>query len=94
MFRQVKPFPLAYSHAKGTRKWTLDGQELVDFCMGHGSLIFGHNHPEIVEAIQAQLGRGSHFASICEVEVELGEHTCNADRMCDSQLVRRIGAER
>lgn len=73
LFREVAPFPICYSRADGARKWTLDGQEIVDYCMGHGALIFGHRDPEIEEAIRAQLARGSHFAGISPPEAELAE---------------------
>ncbi len=76
LFREIAPFPLCYSHAEGARKWTLDGQEIVDYCMGHGALVFGHRHPVIEEAIRAQLARGVHFASISPPEAELAERVC------------------
>jgi glutamate-1-semialdehyde 2,1-aminomutase len=66
--RDFAPFPLYFERASGTRKWNVDGAELVDFCMGHGSLIFGHNHPEIMAAI--------HFTGPSEPEIELAELIC------------------
>jgi glutamate-1-semialdehyde 2,1-aminomutase len=60
--RDFKPFAPYYERAAGTRKWTVDGQEIVDFCMGHGTLLFGHGHPEIQRAIHEQLAE-----LICEL---------------------------
>ena len=74
--REIRPFPLAYARAAGTRKWSVDGHEIVDFCMGHGTLLFGHNHPEIAGAIQTQLARGTHFVGPSEPEVALAELVC------------------
>jgi glutamate-1-semialdehyde 2,1-aminomutase len=76
LFREIAPFPLCYQRAEGARKWTLDGQELVDYCMGHGALVFGHRDPEIEEAVVAQLARGCHFGGISPVEAELAELVC------------------
>lgn len=75
-FRDTYPFPPAFERAEGTKKWTVDGQVLVDYCMGHGSLIFGHRDPDLEEAARAQLARGSHFANVSSPEIELAELVC------------------
>jgi 4-aminobutyrate aminotransferase-like enzyme len=36
--------------AEGMHYFTRDGQKILDFFGGFGSLAFGHNHPRIVEA--------------------------------------------
>jgi glutamate-1-semialdehyde 2,1-aminomutase len=74
--RDFQPFAPYYARAAGTRKWTVDDQEMVDFCMGHGTLLFGHNHPEISDAIAAQLARGTHFVGPSEPELALAELVC------------------
>ena len=74
--REIAPFPLYSERASGTRKWSVDGNELVDFCMGHGALLFGHAHPVIADAIAAQLARGSHFTGPSLPEIELAELIC------------------
>ena len=76
VFRDVDPFPLCYQRATGARKWTIDDREVVDYCMGHGSLLFGHRDAEIETASRAQLERGSHFASVSAAEIELAELVC------------------
>src|SRR5215203_1658111 len=43
--RQLKPFPPYIADAQGAYKWDVDGNRLIDFVMGHGSLLFGHNDP-------------------------------------------------
>ena len=54
--RLTQPFPLAVARAEGARKWDLDGHELICYAMGHGALLLGHNHPEVVSAVRAQAG--------------------------------------
>jgi len=71
--RYLKPFPVAVERAQGVRKWTVDGQELVDYWMGHGALLLGHGHPRILEAVRAQLERGSHYGACHELEVRWAE---------------------
>jgi glutamate-1-semialdehyde 2,1-aminomutase len=87
--RELRPFPTYYTHAAGTRKWTVDGQEQIDFCMGHGSLLFGHNHPALLAAIEAQLARGPHYTGPSEPEVELAELIC--ELVPSAQRVRFTG---
>ena len=55
--RLTEPFPLAVARAEGARKWDLDGHELICYAMGHGALLLGHSHPEVVAAVRAQAGR-------------------------------------
>jgi glutamate-1-semialdehyde 2,1-aminomutase len=54
--RLTAPFPVAVARAEGARKWDLDGHELICYAMGHGALLLGHSHPEVVSAVRAQAG--------------------------------------
>ncbi|MBA2454192.1 MAG: aminotransferase class III-fold pyridoxal phosphate-dependent enzyme, partial [Chloroflexia bacterium] len=71
--RYVKPFPLYVARAQDQKKWDVDGHEIIDYSMGHGSLIAGHNNPEIVEAVQAQLQKGTHYGACHDLELEWGD---------------------
>ena len=71
--RRLKPFPLYVTHAEGALKWDVDGHEYVDYRMGHGALILGHSHPDIVKAVNTQMARGTHYGSCHELEVQWGE---------------------
>ncbi len=71
--RILDPFSPYFTHAKGSRKWDVDGNEYIDYVMGHGALILGHGRPEIVRAIQEQAARGVHFGGSHELEVEWAE---------------------
>jgi len=61
--RYLKPYGIYVDHAKGPRKWDVDGNEYVDYFGGHGSLILGHNHPTVIAAAHAALEQGTHFGS-------------------------------
>ena len=71
--RYMKPFPVYVDRARGTRKWTVDGQELIDYWMGHGSVFLGHGHPAILQAMHDQLERGTHYGACHELEVRWAE---------------------
>lgn len=71
--RYLRPFPPYIVRAKGAHKWDVDGREYVDYWVGHGSLLLGHNRPEVEAAVQEQLSRGTHYGASHEREVEWGE---------------------
>ncbi len=71
--RYMKPFPLYVTRAAGSKKWDIDGNEIIDYAMGHGALILGHSHPGIVEAVSEQIQRGTHYGAGHELEIEWGE---------------------
>ncbi len=71
--RFLRPFPIYVEKAQGVKKWDVDGHEYIDYWMGHGSLILGHRHPDIVDALHQQIDRGSHYGACHELEVEWGE---------------------
>jgi len=71
--RLAEPFPVAIARADGARKWDLDGHELICYVMGHGSLLLGHCHPEVVEAVRAQAGRSFHPGACHELENDWAE---------------------
>jgi glutamate-1-semialdehyde 2,1-aminomutase len=71
--RHIKPFPPYITHADGAYKWDVDGHKLIDYAIGHGSLILGHNDPDINEAMRDQIDRGTHFSAGHLGEVEWAE---------------------
>lgn len=61
--RYVLPYGLYIDHARGPRKWDVDGNEYIDFFGGHGALILGHNDPDVRRAIDAGLERGTQLGA-------------------------------
>lgn len=71
--RQMRPFPIYVARAIGSKKWDVDGNEYIDYWMGHGSLLLGHQHPSIVAAVREQMEKGTHYGACHELEVEWAE---------------------
>ncbi len=71
--RHFVPFAVGVERAEGAHKWSVDGHELVDYWMGHGALLLGHNDPQIAAAVQAQLERGTHYGASHPLELAWGE---------------------
>jgi glutamate-1-semialdehyde 2,1-aminomutase len=69
-----KPHPLYIDHASGCRTVDIDGVERIDFANNMASLIHGHAHPAVVEAVTEQIRRGSAFSEGTEIEVRYAEH--------------------
>ncbi len=70
-FGSVEPVYIA--RAQGSHKWDVDGNEYIDYWMGHGALLLGHGHPAIVEAVQRQMALGTHYGGSHPLEVGWGE---------------------
>ena len=71
--RDVEPYPIYADRGEGSRKWDVDGNEYVDYFGGHGSLILGHCHPTVTEAVQRQVARAAHYGASHEAEVRWAE---------------------
>jgi len=64
------PYPYYVDRGEGCRVIDVDGVERMDFANNMASLIHGHAHPDIVEAMTAQLHRGTAFTLATEIEIE------------------------
>ena len=71
--RRMQPFPLYVDRADGAYKWDVDGRRYIDYWMGHGALLLGHNPPAVRDAVAAQALRGTHYGACHPKEVEWGE---------------------
>jgi glutamate-1-semialdehyde 2,1-aminomutase len=71
--RYIEPYGLYITRAQGPRKWDVDGRCYVDYFGGHGALLLGHCHPEVMAAVHAQLDRGTHYGANHELEIEWAE---------------------
>jgi glutamate-1-semialdehyde 2,1-aminomutase len=74
--RFLQPFPIFIERAAGSRKWDVDGNEYVDYVMGHGALFMGHAHPEITAAVVEQAQKGTHYGANHRLELEWGKLVC------------------
>jgi len=54
--------PIFFDRALGSEAWDEDGKRYLDFVGGIGVLNVGHNHPQVVAAVEKQLKRVSHAA--------------------------------
>src|SRR5438105_12247963 len=84
--RNFAPFPIYIDRAEGSRKWDVDGNELLDHWMGHGALLLGHGNAQITAAVAEQVHRGTHYGACHELEVAWAEQI--ARLIPSAELVR------
>jgi len=69
---------LIIREGQGSHVWDEDGNEYVDFLIGSGPMIVGHNHPEVTAAAQAQLSKGTTFFANNRFGVDLAQAIIDA----------------
>src|SRR3989440_4915091 len=68
-----EPWPIYLERGSGPRVWDVDGNEMLDFHNGFGSMVQGHAHPAVGRAVSERYARGTHFAAPTEDAVVVGE---------------------
>ncbi|TXD43707.1 glutamate-1-semialdehyde-2,1-aminomutase [Lujinxingia vulgaris] len=72
-FKSVGGTPPFIERAEGAYLFDADGNRYIDYVLTWGPAIIGHAHPEVVEACQAAMAKGSSFGAPTELEIELAE---------------------
>jgi len=67
------PYPLFISRGQGCRLWDADGNEYLDFLGNFTSLLHGHAHPAVHQALVEQGTQGTVHGSANELQVRLAE---------------------
>ena len=71
--RYFEPYPFYTAKANGSKLYDVDGNEYIDFWLGHTALILGHSPPAVVNAVKRQIENGTHYGTSHELEIELAE---------------------
>jgi glutamate-1-semialdehyde 2,1-aminomutase len=75
------PWPIYLERGKGAKVWDVDHNEMWDFHNGFGSMVQGHAHPAIGEAVKERYELGTHFAAPTEDAVVVGEELARRFRL-------------
>jgi glutamate-1-semialdehyde 2,1-aminomutase len=81
-----EPYPVYLVRGEGCRVTDADGVERIDFISNYTSLILGHCHPRVVEAVQRQAAQMTGAAAPSELEIELAERI--RERLPSVELLR------
>jgi glutamate-1-semialdehyde 2,1-aminomutase len=68
------PWPIYLESGAGASVTDVDGNRYWDFHNGFGSMVQGHAHPAIVEAVRERAGLGTHFAAVTEDTIVVAEN--------------------
>jgi glutamate-1-semialdehyde 2,1-aminomutase len=77
-FRAVGGRPFFVEKGDGSRIYDVDGNVYIDYVCSWGPLILGHAHPQVVEALQKTVGRGTSYGAPTELEVTLARMVTEA----------------
>ena len=91
--RRKDPFPIYVTHALGPHKWDADGHRIIDYKTGHGALILGHSHPDIVAAVTEQMSKGTHYSASTELEIRWGQRVCELLPCAEKVRFHNCGTE-
>jgi len=72
-FKGVGGDPVFINRASGSRLYSEDERELIDYCMSWGALILGHADPEVVSVLSRAIKDGTSFGTVTKKEIELAE---------------------
>ena len=75
-FRGVGGEPFFVERVNGSRIWTVDGVELIDYVGSWGPAILGHAPPVVTDAVRAAALHGTSFGIPNPLEVEMAELIC------------------
>ena len=92
-FRLPDDVQLVVREGRGSKVYDVDGREYVDYILGSGPMLIGHAHPAVVEAVTAQVARGSTFYLPTEPTIRLAERICEAAPCADQVRFVSTGNE-
>ncbi len=76
-FKSVGGTPLFIDTAEGATMTDVDGNTYIDYVGSWGPMIFGHAHPEVVNAVQEQAESSTSFGAPTEIEIGVAELVCD-----------------
>jgi len=89
-FCSVGGVPRFIDRAKGCHLFDVEGRKYIDFIGSWGPMIVGHAHPEVCEALEQALRRGTSFGTPSPLEVELAREI--VDRVPSIEMVRMVNS--
>ena len=72
----ISPTPLVFERAEGPYLYDVDGNRLIDYYLGMGPMILGHNPEPVLKAVIEQLKHGILYAGQSEIELEAARLFC------------------
>lgn len=91
--RAFDPYPFFVQRGEGSKLYDADGKIYIDYCNAYGAMLFGHAYPEVMEAVKAQLSKGTLYGAPTEREVEFAELIQKASPCMEMMRLVSTGTE-
>ncbi len=82
--------PLFITKADGCYLWDADGKRYIDYVCSWGPMILGHCHPQVINAVEERLYKGSSYGAPTELEVKMAETII--DMVPSVEMVRMVNS--
>ena len=92
-FAGVGGTPLFFKHAAGAYVTDEDDKQYVDYVGSWGPMILGHSHPDVLDAVRAQLEHGLSYGAPTALEVEMADLVCSLVPSMDMVRMTSSGTE-
>lgn len=87
-------YPLYGSYAVGAHLWDIDGNQYIDYNLGYGTIVLGHSHPAVTQAVQEELSRGHCLSPLWKPQqAELCELICSVVPNCEQAFLMKTGSD-
>jgi glutamate-1-semialdehyde 2,1-aminomutase len=99
-FRGVGGEPVFFARARGSRVWSADGREFIDYVGSWGPMILGHADPEVIRVVQETAVNGLSFGAPTAIETTVARKiielvpSIELVRMCSSGTEATMSAIR
>jgi glutamate-1-semialdehyde 2,1-aminomutase len=84
---------LVIAEGHGSHVTDITGRDFIDYHLGSGPALLGHAHPEIVDAVQRQVAKGSTYYFLNEPVIRLAERMVQAIPCADQVHFTGSGTE-
>lgn len=81
------------ARGSGAHVWDVDGNEYVEFGSGLRSVILGHAHPAVIEAVAATLAEGTNFVRPSLLELQAAQDFLGAVSTMDMVKFAKNGSD-
>ncbi len=89
-FKGVGGTPVFLKAASGAFIYDVDDNEYIDYVGSWGPMILGHQHPEVVAAVQEAVGHAMSYGAPTKAEITIAERICELFPSID--LVRMVNS--
>ena len=68
--RFFSPYPFYVMKAQGAYIYDIDGNKIIDYALGYGPMILGHNHPEVMLVAKEQIDKGMMYGASSDLAID------------------------